>query len=289
MILDVPLRLIDPNPENARKSFVRIADLAATIDGLGLLQNLVVVKKIGAEEGRFELRAGERRFRAMLLLISQERPGWTIDREVPCKVLEGEGQGEGELEALVENIQREALAPWEDGAAFDRIVQSKGLTFQQIGEQIGKSRSHVSLLVRISRGLSPKLIPILTRIGKNGSVGIRHLDKMASMIDKDTLGPDHEKQRKWLESYLSAPPKERRRKYRTRKTLEERMRKLSNMDMPENVRAIADSIIRYLEGEELVLPEFARDGDFQRTPPPIEPFMPTELEESLNRHDDQQS
>lgn len=67
------------------------------------------------------------------------------------------------------------------------------------------------------------------------------------------------------------------------------MRKLSNMDMPENVRAIADSIIRYLEGEELVLPEFARGGDFQRTPPPIEPFMPTELEESLNRHDDQQS
>jgi ParB-like chromosome segregation protein Spo0J len=283
MILDVPLRLIDPNPDNARKTFTRLTDLAATIEGLGLLQNLVVVKKAGDEgDGRFELRAGERRFRAMLMLISQERPGWSLDRQIPCKVLEP-GR-EGELEALVENIQREALAPWEDGAAFDRIVQLKGLTFQEIAQQIGKSRSHVSLLVRISRGLSPKLIPILTRIGKSGSVGIRHLDKMAAMIDKDTLGPDHDKQRKWLESYLSSAPKERRRKYRTRRALEDRVRKLSNLDMPENVRAIVDSIVRYLDGDNFVLPEFAKDGTFERSPrPPIEPFMPTELEESLNR------
>lgn len=276
MILEVPLSLIDPNPDNARKSFPRIADLAATIEGLGLLQNLVVVKK----GERFELRAGERRLRAMLMLISQERPGWSIKREVPCKVLDS-GR-EGELEALVENIQREPLAPWEDGAAFDRIVQLKGLTFQEISAQIGKSRSHVSLLVRISRGLSPKLIPILTRIGKGSTVGLRQLDKMAGMIDKDTLGPDHDKQRKWLESYLTSTPKQRRKKYRTRRALEERMRSLEKLDMPENVRAIADSIVRYLEGEELVLPEFAKDGAFERRAhPPLEPFMPTELEESL--------
>jgi hypothetical protein len=54
--------------------------------------------------------------------------------------------------------------------------------------------------------------------------------------------------------------------------------------MPENVRAIIDSIVRYLDGDNFVLPEFAKDGTFERSPrPPIEPFMPTELEESLNR------
>lgn len=276
MIVEVPLSLIDPNPDNARKSFPRIADLAATIEGMGLLENFVVVQK----GERFELRAGERRLRAMLMLISQESPGWTMQREVPCKVLEA--GNDGELEALVENIQREPLAPWEDGAAFDRIVQNKGLTFQEIAVQIGKSRSHVSLLVRISRGLSPKLLPILSRIGKGSTVGLRQLDKMASMIDKDTLGPDHEKQRKWLETHLTSTPKQRRKKYRTRRALENRMRSLEKLDMPENVRAIVDSIVRYLEGEELVLPEFAKDGAFQRSAPTtIEPFMPTELEESL--------
>jgi ParB family chromosome partitioning protein len=276
MIIEVPLRLIDPNPDNARKAFPRIVELAATIEGLGLLENLVVIKRDG---GRFELRAGERRLRAMLLLISQDSPGWSLDRKVPCKILDD--GSDGELEALVENIQREPLAPWEDGAAFDRIVQNKGLTFQQIGEQIGKSRSHVSLLVRISRGLSPKLIPILTRIGKNAAVGLRQLDKMASMIDQDTLGPDHEKQRKWLEAHLTTEPKKRRRKYRTRRALEDRMRSLEKLDMPENVRAIADAIVRYLGGEELVLPEFAKDGNFVHPRPPVEPFMPTELEDSL--------
>jgi ParB/RepB/Spo0J family partition protein len=279
VIIEAPLNLIDPNPENARKTFPRIPDLAATIEGLGLLENLVVIKK---SDGRYELRAGERRLRAMLLLISQGSPGWTLERQVACKVLDD--GSDGELEALVENIQREPLAPWEDGAAFDRIVQRKGLTFQQIGEQIGKSRSHVSLLVRISRGLSPKLIPILTRIGKNGTVGLRQLDKMASMIDQDTLGPDHDKQRKWLEAHLTAEPKKRRKKYRTRRALEDRMRALEKIDMPENVRAIADAIVRYLEGEELVLPEFARDGNFVRPRPPIEPFRPTELEDSLHDH-----
>lgn len=268
----IELGLIDPNPENPRKTFQRIGDLAATIEGLGLLQNLVVVRRVvphlqsepGGVPGsvRFLLRSGERRLRAMRLLVEKGRPGWTLEKKIPCLVLGRESIGE--LEALVENVQRQDLPPWEEGARFARIIEGCGLTAQEIGKQIGKSRSYVNLLVRIARGLSPKIIPILSRIGGAGP-NLTELDALAGLTDKDTMGPDHDKQRKWLENFLTVDPKKRRRKNKTRKNLEDRLHRLEEMDMPETVRAIVDAIVKYLDGEEFVLPEFARKaGAFVR-------------------------
>lgn len=276
MTKEIPLGLIRPFPDNARKTFSRVPELAATIEGLGLLQNLVVVKLPNENgEERYELRAGERRLRAMLLLVERKSPGWTLDRKVACCVLEP-GR-DGDLESLVENIQREATFPWEEGAGFDRIVQNQGLTYEQIGQQIGRSRSHVSLRVRISRGLSPKIIPVLIRIGHAGP-NVNELDKLAAMIDRDTLGPEHDKQKAWLEKYLTHEP-QKRKKYKTRRMMEDRVQKLDEMDLPEHIRAIVDSVIRYLGGEDLVLPGFTKrpDGFAGRQ----KPFHPTMLEDAL--------
>jgi len=272
MTRDVPLHLIDANPANHRKTFARIPELAATIEGLGLLQNLVVLQN----GDRFELRAGERRLRAMRLLVERRAPGWTAETRVACVILE-KGK-EGDLESLVENIQREATFPWEEGAKFDEIVQKQGLTLEEIGRQIGRSKSYATQRVRISRGLSPKLIPILSRIGPAGP-NVNELDKLAAMIDKNTLGPEHDRQRAWLEKYLTTEPKKRK-KYKTKQMMEERIRKLDEMHLPENIRAIVDSVIRYLSGEDLVLPGFVNKpgGGFAGR---REPFHPTMLEKSL--------
>jgi len=279
MTRDIALGLIDPNPDNPRKTYHRIQELAATIEGLGLLQNLVVIQHGGGppEPPRFMLRAGHRRLRAMLLLVERKSPGWTLETKVPCHILQP-GK-EGDLEALVENIQREATYPWEEGASFDRIVQTQGLTFEEIGKQIGRSRSQVSLRVRISRGLSPKLVPILVRIGSAGP-NVNDLDKLAAMTDKDTLGADHDKQRAWLERYLTTEPKKRK-KYKTRQMMDERIRKLDEMKLPENIRAIIDSVIRYLGGEDLVLPGFTDRMSGSGYAGRQEPFHPTMLESAL--------
>ena len=257
MIQEIPLGILDENPDNPRKTFHHIPELAATIEEMGLLQNLVVVRKGGpAVDGinRYELRAGGRRLRAMKLLAADNRPGWTPDRLISCKVLE---KSDGDLEALAENSHREDLPPWEDGAAYDRIVQNHGITHSEIGRQIGKSQSHVSRLVRIARGVSPKLIPVLSRIGKAGP-NILELEKLALMVDKDTLGPDHDKQRKWLEVYLTVPSgKKKIKPNKNRRYFEDRLRKLENMELPEHISAIVESIVRYLGGENFVLPEFA--------------------------------
>lgn len=263
----IPLGLIDPNPDNPRKTFHRLADLAATIESLGLLQNLLVVPKSG---GRFVLRDGERRLRAMKLLVERKSPGWTENRPISCQVLEKESVGE--LEAFVANGQRESLLPWDEGARLDKIVELHGLTADEIGRQIGKSRSYVTLLIRIARGLSPKIVPILIRVGSSGP-NMSELGKLAAIIDKNTLGPDHERQRKWLESFLTVTPK-RKRKYRTRQDLHLRLRKLEDIEMPEHARAIVDSVIRYMQGEEFVLPEFTRKVRS------ID-FVPTELQDAM--------
>jgi ParB family chromosome partitioning protein len=248
----IPLGLIDPNPQNPRKTFHRIQDLAATIEGLGLLQNLVVVRK----GERYELRAGERRLRAMNFLVEKKSPGWSHEKKISCLVLGRESVGE--LEAIVENGQRQDLPPWEEGARFARIVEGCGLTAQEIGKQIGKSRSYVNLLIRISRGLSPKIVPILARIGSAGP-NLTELDELAGISDKDTLGPDHEKQKKWLEKFLNVETTKRRRR-KSRSDIAGRVRMLEDMDMPETVRHIVDAVVHYLQGGPFVLPEFVKRG-----------------------------
>jgi ParB/RepB/Spo0J family partition protein len=254
-ILQIPLGLLDPSPHNARQNYPNLDELAATILEIGLLQNLVVKK----DGDRFIVEAGNRRLRAMLRLVEQKH--WTLDNPVPCRVVK-----DGEIESLVENIQREEVVPWEQGAGFIRLIDGRGLTHDQIARCIGKSKSYVSLRQRISRGLSPKLIPILIRIGA-ARPNVLELDKMAQLIDKDTLGPDHEKQRRWLERFLATGRQRKKGKRRTNQFFKQRIRALENMTFTPDVEPIIQAVIKFFDGEELVIPE-----------PTEDPYSPAALE-----------
>ena len=130
--------LIRPNPRQPRRVFDADALLALSesIKARGILQPLVVRPVPG---GTFELVAGERRLRAARLA--------GLD-EVPAVVRETEEAEQLEL-ALVENVARENLSPVEEARACATLVDDLGLSKEELGRRIGRSRVAVSNLVRL--------------------------------------------------------------------------------------------------------------------------------------------
>jgi ParB family chromosome partitioning protein len=113
-----------------------LRELADSIRAQGVVQP-VVVRPLG--EGRYELIAGERRWRAAQLAEL---------REVPAVIREVSDQAAIAM-ALIENIQREDLNPLEEAAALQRLIAEFNLTHQQAAEAVGRSRAAVSNLLRL--------------------------------------------------------------------------------------------------------------------------------------------
>lgn len=134
----VPIELVNRNPKNPRKNFAEndLQDLAASIRQHGIVQP-VVVRPIAAE--KFEIIAGERRWRAAQLAGLVEIP--VIIRDVDDRTA---------LElAIVENVQRSDLNPVEEALGYEQLIAEHGYTQNDLGEIIGKSRSHVANSLRL--------------------------------------------------------------------------------------------------------------------------------------------
>src|SRR5208337_4796273 len=135
--LSVPIDSIDPNPLQPRRVFQseRLSELAQSIRANGIIQPLVV-RRSGE---RYQLVAGERRWRAAKLAGSQSVP--VVIREIADDRL---------LEVtLIENIQREDLNPIETAVAFDRLGRELLLSPDQIGQRTGKDRTTIINLLRL--------------------------------------------------------------------------------------------------------------------------------------------
>jgi ParB family transcriptional regulator, chromosome partitioning protein len=134
----IPLSAISPNPEQPRKRFdeERIAELAESISRRGVLQP-VLVRSAGG--GRYELLAGERRFRA------SQRAGLAV---VPALVREEDDPLEL---ALIENLQREDLTPLEEAEALHGLSERHGYSHRELAEIVGKSRPYVSNVLSLLR------------------------------------------------------------------------------------------------------------------------------------------
>ncbi|MGH7641328.1 MAG: ParB/RepB/Spo0J family partition protein [Candidatus Dormibacteria bacterium] len=135
---EVPVALIDPNPEQPRSAFDEVAlrALAESIQAYGVLQPLVVE----AHGPRFRLVAGERRLRAAQMAGLGRIPA----------VVRPVGPDREKLElALVENLQRADLAALEEARAFSRLCDVFGLTQEQVAQRVGRSRSAVTNTMRL--------------------------------------------------------------------------------------------------------------------------------------------
>jgi len=121
-----------------------LAELAESIRAQGIMQP-ILVRPIDAAKGRYEIIAGERRFRAAQLA------GLT---EVPVLVKDVADEHAAAM-ALIENIQREDLNPLEEAQGVKRLLDEFGLTHEQASQAIGRSRSATSNLLRLLNLASP--------------------------------------------------------------------------------------------------------------------------------------
>jgi ParB family transcriptional regulator, chromosome partitioning protein len=134
----LPLDLIEPGRLQPREAFEpeALEDLARSIRARGVVQP-VVVRPLAA--GRYELIAGERRWRAAQLAGLGELPA--LVREV--------GDEAALAIALIENIQREDLNPLEEASALRRLAEEFDLTHQEVADAVGRSRVGVTNLMRL--------------------------------------------------------------------------------------------------------------------------------------------
>jgi ParB family chromosome partitioning protein len=137
-LLELPVGLIKPNPDQPRSSFdpEALAGLASSIETSGIVQPLLVRP---LADGSYELIAGERRWRAA------QQAGL---EKVPA-VVRDQAQAERLQAALIENMVREDLNPVEEAKACSALVEELGLTKEELARRVGRSRPAVSNLIRL--------------------------------------------------------------------------------------------------------------------------------------------
>jgi ParB family transcriptional regulator, chromosome partitioning protein len=137
-LLELPVGLIKPNPDQPRTKFdpEALSALAASIEASGVVQPLLVRP---LHDGSYELVAGERRWRAAQQAGLEKVPAVVRDQE----------QAERLQAALIENMVREDLNPVEEARACAALVEDLGLTKEELARRVGRSRPAVSNLIRL--------------------------------------------------------------------------------------------------------------------------------------------
>jgi ParB family chromosome partitioning protein len=219
---EIPIDLIDPSSLQPRSVFdeVKLDELARSITTNGVVQPLLLRRK----GGRFELIAGERRWRAAQLAGLSMVPA-VIRNVSDDKVLEL---------ALIENIQREDLNPIEEARAYKKLIDTVGLTQETVAERVGRDRSYVTNYLRLLR-LTDDLQDLLQK----GKLSTGHA---RALLGTDHVDVQRRLARKIIEQDLSVRATERL----VKQTLEPRERRAATKgsQADPNVRAAETKLRR---------------------------------------------
>ncbi|GIT91453.1 chromosome segregation DNA-binding protein [Jannaschia pagri] len=169
----VPIDLLSANPNQPRRTFdeEKLSDLASSIATKGVLQPLIVRPRHGSTES-YEIVAGERRWRAA------QRCGL---HSVPVIIRDFDDTEVLEV-AIVENIQRDDLNAIEEALGFRQLIDKFGHTQDQLSEVLGKSRSHVTNLLRLL-----KLPPSVQDLLRDGQISAGHARALINSDDPSSL------------------------------------------------------------------------------------------------------
>jgi ParB family transcriptional regulator, chromosome partitioning protein len=169
----VPIEMVVRNPRNPRRDFVeeQLEELAQSIKTHGVVQPIVVRQEPG-NTGRYEIIAGERRWRA------SQRAGLT---EVPVIIRQVDDREALEI-AIVENVQRSDLNPVEEALGYQQLVDEHNYTQADLGTIIGKSRSHVANSLRLL-----KLPDSVRSLLLSGSLSAGHARTLVTAENPDML------------------------------------------------------------------------------------------------------
>jgi len=127
---NIPCKNIYPNPNQPRKNFdeASLYELAASIKEHGILQPITVRKK---EDDRYEIVAGERRYRAAMLIGL---------KEIPC-IVRSFSDEQAYVLSVIENIQRNNLTYFEEALSYERPIKELSFTPEQLAISLGKTQS----------------------------------------------------------------------------------------------------------------------------------------------------
>ena len=167
-VLYIDIIDIKPNTGQPRKHFdeEKLEELASSIQQHGLIQPIVLRKlKTG-----YEIVAGERRWRACRIVGL---------KEVPCIVKELTDE-ENMLLAIIENMQREDLNPIEEAEGLKQMIDTYGLTQEQVSYSVGKSRPYITNSMRLLK--LPEEVRTLTA---SGEISVGHAKALAAVKDRD--------------------------------------------------------------------------------------------------------
>jgi len=201
----IPLEDIDPNPNQPRQALGDLSELTASIREKGVLEP-IIVRPTG---NRYQIIAGERRFRAA------EEVGLA---EIPCVVRDSSDAETMEI-ALVENLQRKDLSPFEEADGLKTLADTYGYTHEKMAEKIGKSRT--SLTETVSLAAMPEEVRQLCRLADINAKSlllqiVRQSEpkKMVALIERlQQEGPTRAAARRLVREDKSRTPKGRPRHY----------------------------------------------------------------------------
>ena len=159
---------VEPNREQPRKNFNQEAleELAESIKEYGLIQPIIVTQK----DGYYGIIAGERRWRACKLAGL---------KEIPAIIREDDERKNKEI-ALIENIQREDLNPFEKAIGIKNLMQTYNLTQEEVAKKLGKSRSSIANSIRVLN-LEPRVL----EFAKQGKISEAHCKVLLSITDPE--------------------------------------------------------------------------------------------------------
>lgn len=190
----IPLEDIDPNPNQPRQNVGDLSELVASVREKGILEPILVRRK----ESRFQIVAGERRYRAA---IEAGLP------EIPCVIKELTDPEVMEI-ALIENLQRKDLTAFEEADGLKVLAEAHGYTHEMMAEKLGKSRSTVTETLTLSA--MPDRVRELCRLADISSKSVliqvvrqQTPEKMISFIDtlqKTGVGPTRAEARRLIKA-----------------------------------------------------------------------------------------
>lgn len=168
-ISEVDIDKIKPNPDQPRVDFddESMEELAASISKIGVVQP-VTLREL--EDGTYQIIAGERRYRASLMLKLKRIPAYvkTVGDEDVMEM------------ALVENIQREDLNAIEIALTYQKLIDSQSLTQEQLSERVGKKRATIANYMRLLR------LPAELQIGiKDKKIDMGHARALLAIPDPE--------------------------------------------------------------------------------------------------------
>lgn len=197
-VVHLPLDRIESNPKNYRLNYQGIEKLADLIAQYGLLQNLLIWEY---EPGKYHVKGGERRLRALRVLKERGHP--VADELVHCVLL-----SEFTVQDVVENEARKQPALWELGARYAEMYDDAGLTQTQISVKCGTTPTLVSLCILLHKRIHPRVRALLSKQGPD-CLAVHHLERIAAARGPGEE-PDEDKQLELLERFLDDRTKPRR-------------------------------------------------------------------------------